>query len=135
MLDLIHLNKRNMPLSILPNVLLKQQMSLLYRYNLIGQRMHHQESTPHIGNMIYVGKVILLELNVMTIVLMEHARKRTNRALKNGCLNAISSRVYYHWKSAETKTPKNDLIKRLLQPSQDQLQVFAYDILSYIRPP
>lgn len=36
MLDLIHLYKRNMPLSILPNVLLKQQMSLFYGDYLIG---------------------------------------------------------------------------------------------------
>ena len=132
MFDFIHLDKRNMSLSIHTNVFFKQQMSLLYGDYLISQWMHHKEPTPHIRNMINIRKVVLLELNVLTIVLMKHTGKWTNRTLKNDSLNAVSSRICYHWKCAKAKTPKNDLIKWFLEPSQDQLKIFANDIFPHI---
>jgi hypothetical protein len=81
MFDLIHLYKGNMALSILTNVLLKQQVRLLYRDYLVRQRMHHQEPTPHVGNVINIGKVVLLKPKVLAVVLMEHAREGTDGTL------------------------------------------------------
>ncbi len=89
-------------------------MRLFYWNYLICQRMHHKDPSSHIGNVIDISKMILLKPKILTIVLVKHAGKRTDRTLQNHGLNAISSRIYYHWKRTKTKSPKYDLIQRLL---------------------
>lgn len=61
MLYLINFNKGDMPLSVMSIILFEEEVGLLYRYNFIGNRMHHKDPATNVDDMINIRKVVLVE--------------------------------------------------------------------------
>lgn len=129
MLDLLHLDELDELVSIPCQVLVVKQSCLLHRNYFICHRMHQKNASWNWCDVIDVGEVVLLELDVAFVFVVEHARQWPYGALQDSGLCSQFCSSHCHRVTSQTEPPKNHLIERPSQPGQNHLQISAYHFL------